>query len=377
MSNYGLKIFDTIGNSSLIVPNIAQIISSGTITLPNALNGDGTYGVDIDLPGDYDIDNTDLGMIVQIRDFDYRLSVHEFTYPTNNSLKVFYGDDSYTYYDKDVNTGVMTSWTPGDMTASDITKWNHLIQISLLAGWDKFGSTSKAMRIFAAVHYGFLNIAGGTAATTTFYGRDTTQTVNGQAGYILSETQGSTLQTYTITSDASYRLIAAVTTNCSIYRISYPSGATLLGNNVASDTSFVRGGEGSVSGTWACPLTNLTPGDAVCIVVNVWCYFRDNAWLSGDKAFAIVFITTVSEDWCTLESNTWTVYRYITAIESTGAGGNYATVTLSWGNSTKEMKTTGIKYKPLVYSGKDVATIGTNGVSEVDYIMYMKKYRGD
>ena len=376
MSNYGLKIFDTIGNSSLIVPNLAQIISSGTTTMPNVLNGDDTYGVDIDLPGDYDIDNADLGMIVQIRDFNYRVVLREFTYATNKYWCIFYADDNYTYYEKNIDTGEMTVWTPGDRTAYDITEWNPLIKISLTAGWDKSGSTSRSMRIFAAVHYGFLQISGGSASTTTLYGRDTTQTVNAQTGYILSETQGSTLQSYSIISDISYKYIAAVITNCNIYRVHYPSGATQIGSLVASHTGFERGGEAQVSGTWACPLTNLTPGDAICIVMNVWCYFRDAGWGAGNKAFAIIYITTVSQDWCTLESNTWTIYRYITATELT-EGGNYATVTLSWGNSSKEVKATGVKYTPLAYSAKSVATMGDNGVSEVDYMIYMKKYRGD
>ena len=54
---------------SLLIPSIGQIISAGTITMPDTLNGDNTYGVDIDLPASYP--TSDIGVIVQARDFSW------------------------------------------------------------------------------------------------------------------------------------------------------------------------------------------------------------------------------------------------------------------------------------------------------------------
>jgi hypothetical protein len=53
----------------LLVPSIGQIISAGSVSMPSSLNGDGTYGVDIDLPASYP--TSDIGVIVQARDFSW------------------------------------------------------------------------------------------------------------------------------------------------------------------------------------------------------------------------------------------------------------------------------------------------------------------
>jgi hypothetical protein len=75
MSEYGLRVSDTLGNHTTIVPSIASIISAGTITMPDVLNDDNTYGYNIDLPGISAINNDNIGVIVKARDFDWQSKI--------------------------------------------------------------------------------------------------------------------------------------------------------------------------------------------------------------------------------------------------------------------------------------------------------------
>jgi len=379
MSNYGLKVFDTRGNSSLVIPKLAQIISNGTVTMPNALNGDGTYGVDIDLPGDENINNGDLGMIVQVRDFDWRVIINQFTYATNKYWNMFYGDDNYTYYEKDTTTGIMTAWTPGDLSGGDITEWNPLIKISPIAGWDKYGSSSKAMRIFAAIHYGFLYPYAGSTATTTLYARNTTHTINTVLGYKLLEVQGAIeATTSSKTTPLSWYIHQSTTTKFYVSIVHGDGSETLIGNGIASDTwSWTIGGDTTqqsqrTGATWSCPATTLDPTDAIKLRLHMTL-----VTYQGTVSGYIGTFITEQLNWSKLNAATWTIPRYVWIYQKFQAAYGYVTSKCYFGSASKEIKITGLSYKPLSHSTKSVATIGSNGVSEVDYVIYMKNYKGN
>lgn len=165
MSVYGLKVYGPQGNNSLIVPDIASIISAGTASMPNALNDDDTYGLDIDLPGTDAILNSDIGVIVQVRDFDWKtlVSVTALSASPTHYWGSFYGNSGITYYTKNPVTTVMTAWTAGNMTPGNITTWDPVLTISFLAAWEKLGTSSTAVRIFAAISYGIYDASAASA----------------------------------------------------------------------------------------------------------------------------------------------------------------------------------------------------------------------
>ena len=155
---YGLKIHDTSGNSSLLTPNIHKIVSAGELTMSNSLNGDNTYGTDIDLPGATGIPVGNLGVLVYPVIFHFYAKVWWWRIWMPASLPWlpgFYADDSETHYTKNSSTGVMTSWTPGNMTNGQINTWDPIVSIFPLTGWDTPGnpSTVTVVRIWAAMAY--------------------------------------------------------------------------------------------------------------------------------------------------------------------------------------------------------------------------------
>ena len=62
MSIYGQKLVSG-SNINILTPDCATIVSAGTVTMPNSLNGDGTYGYDIDLPGSSAINVSKIGVV--------------------------------------------------------------------------------------------------------------------------------------------------------------------------------------------------------------------------------------------------------------------------------------------------------------------------
>jgi hypothetical protein len=153
---YGLKIKDG-ANENIITPETATIISCGTVTMPNALNGDGTYGLDIDLPGAAAIPVSKIGVIV--------LPHGNITWEATG---LYFGDvegttrylpgmwlvgTNYSYYTKNDTTGVMTAFTPGARTAGDSSTWDGIIAIFPIVGWDRTSATLTSVRLWAATCY--------------------------------------------------------------------------------------------------------------------------------------------------------------------------------------------------------------------------------
>jgi len=153
MSIYGLQIKDASGNSNLVLSDTATIISAGTVTMPDVLKDDNTYGYDIDLPGAAEIASSILAVIITPHlNLHFKCYCHYWisgggapTYPPN-----FYAFDDYTYYTKNDVTGVMTVYTPGDFTLGDPTEWDALFGIFPIVGWDRLTDPMTSVRLWAA-----------------------------------------------------------------------------------------------------------------------------------------------------------------------------------------------------------------------------------
>jgi hypothetical protein len=156
---YGLKIKDGT-DINVLTPEIGTVISSGTATMPNSLNGDGTYGFDIDLPGTASIPVSNIGVFI--------LPHGNITWEafgcglgwasgdpasTMRYIPSIYLDDDYTYYTKDSTTGVMTTFTPGSHTASTPNTWDAIVSIFPIVGWDRVGENLTSVRLWAATCY--------------------------------------------------------------------------------------------------------------------------------------------------------------------------------------------------------------------------------
>jgi len=155
---YGAKIYDASGNSSLLMPNISKIIAGGALIMPNSLNGDNTYGTDIDLPGDAGIPVGDIGVMVYPVTFHYQIDVDWWFFNPGTKISFMtgiYADDAETYYTKNNSTGVMTSWNAGNMTDTQQNTWDPVCSIFPLTGWDLPGNpeTVTEVRIWAATAY--------------------------------------------------------------------------------------------------------------------------------------------------------------------------------------------------------------------------------
>lgn len=167
MSIYGIRIWDTLGNSGMLSDNIATLVAAGSLTMPNVLNGDGTYGTDIALPTKEDGTNIypveSIGVIALPTKFTFQgVTV---AWPWAGSLYPFswYADSTKVYYTKNFTTGVMTLWTPGNRTAGNASTWDGERGAMPLAGWDYADGVTEVsnVRIWAAMAYTVTNAAAG------------------------------------------------------------------------------------------------------------------------------------------------------------------------------------------------------------------------
>ncbi len=159
MSDYGLRISNADGSNNILTPSIARIIGTGTLTMSNSLNGDNTYGEDIDLssyfaPGDSSILVSDIGVIAYPTKVNWGATIACIKTSTSYAFS-WYALDSYTYYTKNDSTGVMTVWSAGDMAINTNNNWDACSSAFPLAGWDvPVGTTSVTdVRIWAAMCY--------------------------------------------------------------------------------------------------------------------------------------------------------------------------------------------------------------------------------
>ena len=153
MSVYGLRVSDSAGNSSVITPKVGTIISSGRATLSNSLETDNTYGKDIDLPGTAAIPQANISVLIVPVNFTYKITGKTNTI-SGHTQRIGYMDSAQTYYKHAKSTGVMTSWTAGNLTAKTTATYDHICAMFPVAFWDlKGGTTFTAVRLFAATCY--------------------------------------------------------------------------------------------------------------------------------------------------------------------------------------------------------------------------------
>lgn len=147
--NYGIRITDPeTSNTLLLTPDIYSIVSSGRISMPDTLRGDGTYGVEIDLPGTPAYNESCIGVLLS--SFILNVDVQLYILDDGGSYGIsWYMHDTFTYYTRDEETGVLTEWVPD---LSSPTAYDSILAIYPVAFWDKMRATEfTAVRLFAAM----------------------------------------------------------------------------------------------------------------------------------------------------------------------------------------------------------------------------------
>jgi len=379
-TTYGLKIYDTSGNNSVVVPEASSIIASGTVSMPNTLQDDDTYGVDIDLPGSEYIDIDRIGVMVQARDFDWKAIVNIIEWDGGDKFwGNFFGDSAVTYYEKAVD-GVMTSWSPGDMTPGDKANYTRLINVLPFTEWSTYSTSVRKVRLFAGIDYTFLKDVGGGSSTYNLYARDYGNADMGNIGYMLLTSEGITERQYEYVSLNNYpALWYGPHSKFDVYVVHVNGSQTLLGENVAAidnGTAWLWSENAAqlFSATWACPGYGAwVATDALKFVLKVNGRYMGGFISWYDWSFSISFITSPL-GWTALNATTWTMNRYI-SFSRIGVHG-YGRVKVHWGTSGHEIKISNISTDYSSSTAQQVYSIGDNGISEVDYMIYLKDYDG-
>jgi len=155
---YGLKVLDAGGTGCVITPDMGTVISMGRVTMPSALVDTDKYYASIDLPGTSAVAVADLTVLAipviwHHTDFPvYVMSVGWGQYDVAGNFL----DSAETYYTKVESTGVMTSYTAGDLTSADATEWDTVINGFPIVYWEQLGATTVTdIKIFAATCYAF------------------------------------------------------------------------------------------------------------------------------------------------------------------------------------------------------------------------------
>ena len=151
---YGVRFTDVAGKSIKLTPQVGTVVSAGRISMPAGLNGDDTYGVDIDLPGVAAIPEANISvLVIPTRP---AISAISSQYITGGLFyyNTMYANSAASYYSRNDANGVMSAWSAGARTAGDKTTWNPILAVSPVAFWDKMGATTfTSIRLFAASVY--------------------------------------------------------------------------------------------------------------------------------------------------------------------------------------------------------------------------------
>ncbi len=147
---YGVRINDREGNSVVLTPGIAQVISSGGISMPSTLNADDTYGAVIEIPGSAGYPEEDIGAMIDARQYSLSLSVQPKGIEGPGGTSYHYMRFAYSpavYYTRDLITGEMTEWTEA---ANEDTVFNQFPVMF----WEKSDNGSfDSVQLFAAMAY--------------------------------------------------------------------------------------------------------------------------------------------------------------------------------------------------------------------------------
>ena len=147
---FGMRIADTAGHTLLLTPDIHTIVSSGRVSMPVGLNGDGTYGLNIDLPGLGSYADVDVGVLATPISMAYDVQITDLVLDGMHGISWFM-HDNFLLYTRNESNGVMTRWYPNLSTPA---AYDAILSLYPICFWDKGGATAfTAVRIFAASCY--------------------------------------------------------------------------------------------------------------------------------------------------------------------------------------------------------------------------------
>ncbi len=155
-SESGIRLTSSIGKQCKLSSSLGKILSAGTITLSNSLNGDNTYGTDIDLNVTTPIAKENIQVFVQARKINFSGKIYDWDWTGYGGNRIFnwFADSAATYYTRDDATGVMTTWVAGNLTSGNQNTWDGLASAYPLRGWHQGIATHfTSIRLWAAMCY--------------------------------------------------------------------------------------------------------------------------------------------------------------------------------------------------------------------------------
>ena len=139
------------GGSVVLVPGYLTVVSAGRVTLPNTLEGDNTYGVDIALPM-ADVPLADLAVIIVPQSLHWDTLFTRWVDGATLIWDSHYANSAISYYTRNPATGVLTAWTAGARSAGSKVTWNPVFSVFPTAFWDRKGAaTFNNVRLFGAM----------------------------------------------------------------------------------------------------------------------------------------------------------------------------------------------------------------------------------
>jgi hypothetical protein len=154
MSVYGLKIKDADGSTLKITPDMAYVVDSSQVIMPNTLVDTNKYYASVPLPvySSVPIDNVNVMINAFLLNVKLNVAV---TAIVTSYLACAFADNLTTQYTKNLSNGVMTSWVPGIAQDPEIAaQWDLITSIYPDIYWDKLSDTTiSAVKIFAAMRY--------------------------------------------------------------------------------------------------------------------------------------------------------------------------------------------------------------------------------
>jgi len=138
MSIYGMEVFDADGSVTKLTSDIANIIDVDNYVMPNTLIDTNKYYVDADLPGNDAIVIDNVSCIINA--FRMNVNIHAIVVNVSNEYAMWtFLEDSISNYTKNLSTGVMTFFAPGECIFDDVAgDWDVICAIYPEVYWDKF-----------------------------------------------------------------------------------------------------------------------------------------------------------------------------------------------------------------------------------------------
>ncbi len=363
MPDSGIRLTD--GSDVLtLIPDHLTVISAGRTTMPNALEGDDTYGVDIALP----VANVPLASLAALvvpitlheqMVFQRWLDGGDLIYNTH------YANNAKTYYTRNESTGVMTAWPAGARTAGVKSAWDPILSCYPIAFWDRMGAnTFDNIRLFAAIAYCLRD----SVNDTEFCAAASAANVGGAVYEYGGEGDGTP-------------------TNCidGIPMTYNPAPPTGTGWGVGGGANLLPDGSVSDSGTVTITLASAKTidrltlnwlydcmpglnGDANCSITIA--FYADGVWHD------VLQVSASGDVWGAANNSAYGHWRNVTHIRATMAihiHNNYGSI--QW---LQAIVVTGeiAAYGPVSDDdeSKLIYTIGNQGVEEINYVVAMKDY---